>query len=88
MDNDEKDGGEDNNISQNDDCNKEIFRGKEESSKGRRWSIQRSNRLRIRSVSVSDHFEVKFRDVEDPQYDQNQLEVFNALIKFPVKSPG
>ena len=32
------------------------------------------------------HFEAKFRDIEDPQYDQNQLEVFNALIKFPVKS--
>ena len=30
-------------------------------------------------------FEAKYRD-EDPQYEQNQLELFNILIKFPVKS--
>ena len=32
------------------------------------------------------HFEAKYRSEEDPQYDQNQLELFNAMLKFPVKT--
>ncbi|CAL6334087.1 unnamed protein product [Bathycoccus prasinos] len=74
VDNDEKDG--------------EILRGKEESSNAAaplEYPTLEQVRGFVPAVTC-DHFEAKFRDVEDPQYDQNQLEVFNALIKFPVKS--
>jgi hypothetical protein len=88
VDNDEKDGGEDNNSPKTTTTATKKF--SEEKKKVRtppplEYPTLEQVRGFVPAVTC-DHFEAKFRDVEDPQYDQNQLEVFNALIKFPVKS--
>ena len=88
VDNDEKDGGEDNNSPKTTTTATKKF--SEEKKKVRtppplEYPTLEQVRGFVPAVTC-DHFEVKFRDIEDPQYDQNQLEVFNALIKFPVKS--